>query len=412
MPPFDNLPRVACGPGYQLLQGVRVLDFTGSVSGPYATMMLADMGAEVIKVERRGRGDDCRHWVPPTLDGVSLWFLSVNRNKQSIALDFASADGQAVLQDLIKACDALVCNQPLRVQQKLGFDYDSAARLRPDIVHAAITGFGLTGERADWPGYDLIAEGYGGIMDMTGEPDGEAQKVGAPAADMLAGMDAAFAVVAALYDRRRTGSGHQIDVSLVESMARFLTPWFVDHLGSGAVHRRSGGRASVIAIYQAFETADDPMTLGLGNDTIWRRFWDAVGDPDYGARPEYATNAGRREHRLEIVAHVQALLRTRGRADWLALCQAARVPAGPINRVDEVVEDEHLLERGFFFTADDGRIAAPTVGTGIRIDDAANVPRHNAPALGQHSEAVLSQILGYDAARIQGLKDKKVIQGS
>jgi crotonobetainyl-CoA:carnitine CoA-transferase CaiB-like acyl-CoA transferase len=201
--PMDHLPRVAPGAGWTFLQGVRVLDLTTSVAGPFATLLLADFGADVIKIERRGAGDDTRAWGPPFLDEESLWFISVNRNKRSLALDIARPEGAAVLRELIAKCDVMVLNQPPRVTKKLGIDAGTVRGIRPDILYVSITGYGLDGIRADWPGYDLIAEGYSGIMDMTGEPDGEPQKIGAPAADMLAGQDAAMATMAALFERSR-----------------------------------------------------------------------------------------------------------------------------------------------------------------------------------------------------------------
>src|SRR6185369_12976309 len=258
-----ELPVVSLGQGFRFLTGMRVLDLSTSVAGPYAAMLLGDMGADVVKVERPGAGDDARAWGPPFVDGESAWYLSVNRNKRSVTLDYAPPEGRAVLETLIKASDVVVVNQPTRVQKKLGIDAASCRALRGDLVHVSITGFGLQGQRSDWTCYDLIAEGYSGVMDVTGEPDGPPQKIGAPAADMLAGSDAAFAAVSALFERSRSGKGHSIDVSLVESMTRFLACRIVPYLATQDLPRRSGGKDSVIAIYQVFETADLPLTLGL-----------------------------------------------------------------------------------------------------------------------------------------------------
>jgi crotonobetainyl-CoA:carnitine CoA-transferase CaiB-like acyl-CoA transferase len=403
LPDPSRLP-AAAGRPLDLLAGVRVLDLTGSIAGPYATMLLGDFGAEVLKVERPGQGDDTRAWGPPFLDGESLWFLAVNRNKRSLTLEWGAPEGAAVLRALIARADVMVVNQPPRVLRKLGFDPEQARAIRPDLVYVAITGFGLTGERADWTCYDLIAEGYSGVMDLTGAAGGEAQKVGTPAADMLAGQDAAMAAIAALLARARTGAGRTVDVSLVESMTRFLSCRIVPYLGSGDVPRRSGGKDSVIAIYQAFDTADEPMTLALGNDAIWQRFWQAVGRPDYGERAEFAHNADRRAVREQIVADIQALLRTRPRAHWLGICAAARVPAGPINRVDEVAGDAALHARGLFYAMEaDGR-SIPQVGTGMQFDGAAVAPRLPPPRLGADTEQVLADWLGYDAATVAALR--------
>lgn len=387
--PYHDLPVVRGGQTFGMLDGLRVVDVTTSVAGPYATMLLSDFGAEVIKVERP-HGDDARAWGPPWLDQQALWFTAVNRNKKSVVIDARTPEGKAAMLDLIASADVYVTNQPPSVQRKLGMDYASIKALREDIVFVSITGFGLEGERADLTCYDLIAEGYSGVMDITGAADSGPQKIGTPAADMLAGQDAAMAAMAALFERHKTGKGHLIDVSLVESMTRFLACRISPYLGAGEVPARTGGTDSVIAIYQPFGTADLPMNLGLGNDGIWARFWDAVGDPDYAARPEFATNADRRKCRPEIVARIQEILLTRTRDEWLSLMAKARVPAGPINRVDEVAGDKPLQDRGLFYTyAEDDRMV-PQIGLGIRINDQVATARSAPPLLGAHTAEVLS----------------------
>lgn len=410
--PLFRLPVVTPGLGFDLLQGVRVLDLTTSVAGPFATMLLADLGAEVIKIERPGAGDDARAWGPPFLNGESLWFLSVNRNKQSVALDYSRPEGLEILKSLAVKCDVVVVNQPARVAKKLGVDSGSIRAVREDLIHVSITGFGLDGERADWTCYDLIAEGYSGVMDLTGEADGEPQKIGTPAADMLAGQDAALATVSALLARMRTGKGRTIDISLVDSMTRFLNCRIVPFLGSGELPRRSGGRDSVIAIYQAFHTADEPITLGLGNDNIWKRFWEAVGEPEYGADPKFATNADRRSRRAEIVAHIQELLLRKPRAHWLAILRQARVPAGPINRIDEVAEDLELQRRRVLYRLEAGGRQVPQVGTGFCLDGDANVPRLPPPKLGEHTYAVLGALLETNESRLAALSAAGIIAGA
>lgn len=386
--PLHDLPVVKPSGGLAFFSGIRVVDLTTSVAGPYASMLLADFGAEVIKVERP-EGDDARGWGPPFLNGESLWFAAVNRNKKSVVLDLGNEDDKTRLYKLVASADVFITNQPPSVQKKLGLDHDAIKALREDIIFTSITGFGLDGERADLTCYDLIAEGYSGIMDLTGPAGGEAQKVGAPAADMLAGQDAAMATMAALYDRARTGAGRCIDVSLVESMTRFLSCRLVPFLGSGEIPTRSGGTDSVIAIYQAFETADEPITLGLGNNAIWQRFWTAVGDSAYAARPEFASNAMRRQHRASIVERIQAILITARRDHWLALLAENRVPAGPINTVDAVASDPELQRRGLFYALDDNGRLVPQVGLGIHIDGKSGTARSAPPALGEHSGEIL-----------------------
>jgi crotonobetainyl-CoA:carnitine CoA-transferase CaiB-like acyl-CoA transferase len=410
MLPLDRLPLAPVPGGFALLEGVRVLDFTTSVAGPYCTMLLADMGAEVIKIERPGGGDDARAWGPPFLDGESLWFLSVNRGKASVALDYATPAGREVLLDLARRADVVVVNLVARAQAKLGLDAAALAAVKPDLVHASITGFGLEGTRADRPCYDLIAEGYSGVMDLTGEPASDPQKVGTPAADLLSGMDAAYAIVCALFDRARTGRGHVIDVAMVESMTRFMAPRLVPYLGSGEVPRRSGAKDSVIAVYQVFNTADLPLTLGLGNDAIWKRFWQAVGRPERAAEARFASNADRRAARAEIVAEIQGLLKARPRDEWLALFAAASVPAGPIYRADEVTQDEALLARGLFYAMQDGERRIPQVGVGVHVDGTAGYHRRAPPRLGADAARVLRDVLGYDAERIRALREQKIIE--
>ncbi len=390
--PMDALPKRRPGSGFTLLKGIRVIDLTTSIAGPYATMLLADMGAEVIKIERPGGGDDTRAWGPPFLDGESLWFASVNRGKKSVVLDLTHDQGKAQMASLVAGADVVVTNQPPRVQKKLGLDYQTLKAHRPDLVFTSITGFGLTGERADLACYDLIAEGYSGIMDLTGAADSEPQKIGAPAADMLAGQDAAMATIAALFDRQRNGKGHLVDVALVDSMTRFLSPRLSSYLGSGVAATRSGGTDSVIAIYQAFETADKPITLGLGTNGIWARFWQALGEAEYATREGFGSNAERRERRGEIVADIQSRLKTKSQSEWLDIFSAARVPAGPINAVDDVAADKALQDRGLFYALQDGDRVMPQIGLGIQIDSTCAVAQSMPPTYGQHTEQVLDDL--------------------
>ena len=410
MTPAQRLPADPGGEAFALLRGVRVLDLTTSIAGPYATLLLADFGAEVVKVERPGTGDDARHWGPPFLDGASLWFLSVNRNKRSLALDYGRPEGHGLLLDLVRQSDVVVLNQVPRVQAKLGTDHATLRAVRPDLIHVSLTGFGLTGAHADRPCYDLIAEGLSSVMDLTGEAGREPQKVGTPAADLLAGMDAALATVAALFERARTRRGHQIDVSLVESMTRFMAPRLVTYLGSGELPRRSGAKDSVVAIYQTFETADDPITLAVGNNAIWQRLCRALGEPAMAEDPRFGTNADRRAVRPALIARIQEILSTRGRDQWLALFAEHGVPAGPIYRPDEVAADPKLLERGLFYrmTRPDGR-EIPQVNTGIHVDGVANTPRLPPPDLAEHGIEILRSLLGKSDDEIARLQAAGII---
>lgn len=409
MLPSDLLTPVAQDAPLNFLDGIRVLDLTTSIAGPHATLMLADLGATVVKVERPGSGDDARAWGPPFLDGESLWFLSVNRNKQSITLDYSRPEGLAVLHGLAAVADVIVVNQVPRGQLKLGIDHETLKALNPRLIHVSITGFGLTGPARDRPCYDLIAEGYSGVMDLTGEAGQDPQKVGTPAADLLSGSDAALAVLAALIGRNRTGAGQAIDVAMIASMTRFMSPRLVSYLGSGELARRSGGKDSVIAIYQAFDTADAPLTLGLGNNAIWLRFCAAVGRPELGDDARFADNVGRRAGRAEIVAKIQAILIEHPRDYWLDLLTHARVPVGPINRLDEVAGDAALAERGMFYRVSRDGVNLPQVGLGIRFNGNSHTYRKPPPRLGEHTDAVLGDWLAYDPARIAAVRDAGVL---
>jgi crotonobetainyl-CoA:carnitine CoA-transferase CaiB-like acyl-CoA transferase len=407
--PLDKLPAPPGGAPLALLKGVTVLDLTTSIAGPYASQLLGDMGAEVIKVERPGKGDDCRAWGPPWLDGESLWFLSVNRNKQSVTLDYTLEAGRAVLHDIVRKVDVVIVNLTDRVQKKLGVDHVSLSALRADVVHVTISGFGLKGARKDFPCYDLIAEGYSSVMDLTGEAESAPQKVGTPAADLIAGMDAAYATLAALFDRQRSGKGHKIDIAMIDSMTRFMSPRIVPYLGSGIVPHRTGARDSVISVYQTFDTQDRPITLGLGNDGIFKRFWQAVGQPAVADDPHYATNAQRCEARAGLVAEIQKVLLTQPREYWLKLFVEHKVPAGPVNSADEVASDPELIARGLFYTARDEGRRIPQVGLGIVIDDGNASYRSAPPRLGEHNESVLGGWLGYSREQIEQLKSQKAI---
>ncbi|MBD9472068.1 CoA transferase [Achromobacter sp. ACM01] len=410
MTPQENLPYADSQKnGLELLAPLRVLDLTTSIAGPYATQLLADLGATVLKVEKPGAGDDTRAWGPPFLQDVSLWYLSVNRNKHSLTLDVSQPEGREVLDGLLAQSDVLVLNMVPRVQRKLGLDYDSLKAAYPALIHASLTGFGLTGPRSDFPCYDLIAEGYAGIMDLTGELESAPQKVGTPAADLLAGQDLALAVLAAYIARGQHGRGTQIDISMQSSMTRFVSPRLLPYLGSGELPRRSGGKDSVIAIYQVFGTADDPLSLGLGNDRIWQRFWQAVGDPAFGARAEFASNAHRRTHREAIVTRIAELLRAQPRAHWLALFAEHSIPAGPINRLDQVAQDPDLLDKGLIYRARASNGAIPQVGLGIGFDGSQHVHRKSPPALGEDTDDVLRGWLGYAGPRIDALRERGVI---
>ncbi len=407
--PVFDLPLRQPRSGFTLLKGVRVLDLTTSIAGPYATMLLSDFGAEVIKIERPGVGDDSRNWGPPFLDGKSLWHASVNRNKKSVSLDYGSGPGRKAFEELVRKCDVLVTNQLPKVRAKLNTDYETLSALNPALVYASVTGFGTTGARSSWACYDIIAEGYSGVMEVTGEAENDPQKIGTPAGDLLAGEDAALSCVAALFHARSTGKGHYIDVSMVESMTRFLIPRATVYLGSGEEPCRTGAKDSVIAIYQTFRTSDSYITLALNSDPVWYRFWEVVGDKGYGTEERFRDNAGRRAARPELVQKIQDLLLTRTGAEWLKLFNDNGVPAGPILTVRQTTEDEGLLDRGMFFATEAGGCLIPQVGLGIHIDGSDAGFRTPPPEFGQDTDAVLGSLLDYGESRLEELRSAGAI---
>lgn len=393
----------------QALSGIKVLDLSTSIAGPYGCQILADFGAEVIKIEKPGGGDDSRAWGPPFLDGESLWYLSVNRNKSSVVIDMSSQEGQSLLHDLIKNTDILVTNFLPRLQKKLSVDYDTLKEINPQLIHMSLTGFGLEGARSSFPCYDLIAEGYSGVMDMTGEIDQDPQKVGTPAADLLAGMDLALAALAAVLQRQKDGQGHCVDIAMIDSMTRFMAPRLMSYLGSGILPRRDGAKDSVIAIYQVFQTEDEPITLGLGNDSIWKRFWDALEEPGFIYDPRFATNVDRRACRTELVREIQSRLLKKPRAHWLNLFQTSGIPSGPINRLDQISSDPEMHQRGMFYEVERDGVRIPQVGFGIRMDGDTAFCKKAPPKLGEDSERILSSWLNKSNADINDLLNKGVI---
>ena len=404
-----HLPSPTHNHCFSALQNIKVLDFSTSVAGPYGCQLLADFGAEVVKIEKPITGDDARGWGPPFLDNESLWFLSVNRNKSSVVIDMALDEGKALFNKLICEADVLVTNLLPKVQKKLKIDFESLKTLNPQLIHASLTGFGLEGKRSNFPCYDLIAEGYSGVMDMTGEISQDPQKIGTPAADLLAGMDLALATMAALLQRAKDHQGHAIDIAMVDSMTRFMTPRLISYLGSGELPRRDGAKESVIAIYQVFQTADEPITLGLGNDAIWKRFWSALNDPEYINDPKYTSNADRRKLRQQLVQAIQERLLKQPKAYWLDLFQSNNIPAGPINRLDQISSDAEMFQRGMFYSLNNKSSEIPQVGLGIQIDGQQSFCSKPPPKLGADTSMILEKWLNLSNLEIENLISKNII---
>ncbi|WP_245645431.1 CaiB/BaiF CoA transferase family protein [Pseudonocardia acaciae] len=390
------------------LSGIRVVDLSTSYAGPTATMYLADLGAEVIKVERPGRGDDARGWGPPFTGGTSAWFASANRNKRSVVLDLRSPGARRVLHRLLAAADVFVENLNPAKLDGLGL---SPRRLRaryPRLVYCALSGFGLDGPDATLPGYDLVAQARSGLMSVTGAADGAPQRVSTALSDIVAGMSAALAITAALRRQERTGLGDLVDVALLESDLALMAPRIAAFLAGEPEPRPSGGTDSVLAVYQPFATEDRPIVLAVGSEAIWRRLCDTLGLDGLADDPALASNAGRRAERERIVDAIQRRLRTAGAEEWLERLAAAGVPAAPVQRLAEVVADRQVAARGSVLRLDGADGPHFAVRSPWRLA-AADPPARPAPPLGADTEAVLREH-GFSDDEIDGLASEGAVQ--
>lgn len=388
------------------LSGIKVLDLTRVLAGPWTGQLLADLGAEVIKVERPGSGDDTRQWAPPSLpDGTAAYYLAANRGKQSLTVDITQPAGQAIVRQLAAEADVLLENYKVGGLKKYGLDYDSLRALNPGLVYCSITGFGQTGPYAELPGYDYIVQGMSGLMSITGPADGEPHKVGVAVTDLFTGLYAANAVQAALLSRYRTGEGQHIDMALFDCSLAMLANVNMNWLVGGEVPPRLGNAHPNIVPYQVFRTAGDShFILACGNDKQFRAICELIGLPQLAADERFASNPLRVRHRDLLVPQLAEAFLTRGRDEWLKLLDAAGVPCGPINTVDEAFADPQIRFREMELHLKDAQGQdVPQVACPIKMSG--TPPRYDAPPpkLGQHTDSVLSA-LGYDAAAIAQLK--------
>ncbi len=394
-----------------LLAGIRVIDLTRVLAGPFCTMLLGDLGADVIKVEVPGRGDDTRQWGPPfTPHGESAYFLSANRNKRSLTLNLKSEQGLRILRELIAKSDVLIENFRAGTLEGWGLDYDSLQRVRPGLIYCTITGYGYTGPYRQRPGYDFIVQAMSGLMSVTGPVEGEPFRAGVAIADLASGIFACNAVLAALFARERSGRGQRIDISLLDCQLALMSYVASNYLVSGEPPKRYGNTHPNIVPYQAFQASDGYFAFAAGNDAQWDKFCGEVGRPDWATDPRFVTNPARLENRVALVELLNELFAGRTVSAWLALCEQIGLPAGPINSIDQVLADPQVLARGMRLEvahATEGNL--PILGSPLAIPTTPAEVRLAPPTLGQHTEDILGELLGYDQAAIAALRQAGVV---
>jgi glutaryl-CoA transferase len=383
------------------LAGLRVLELARILAGPWAGQILADLGADVVKVERKGTGDDTRGWGPPFVAAVdgghlgSAYFHGTNRGKRSIELDFESPEGQRIVKKLAARSDVLIENFKVGGLKKFGLDYASLAPQCPRLVYCSVTGFGQTGPYASRAGYDLMAQGMGGIMSLTGTADGEPTRAGVPIADIFTGVYSVVGILAALTERERTGRGTLVDTALVDSQVGVLANQALNYLVTGTVPKRQGNSHPNIVPYQVFQVADGHIIIATGNDSQYVKLCNVLGAPQLAEQSEYRDNKGRLAHREQLVGQLTELTKRMKSADLLAQLEAVGVPAGPINDLDHVFADPQVVDRGMRLelasdAAKDGKI--PGVRTPIMIGGRPMASDRPSPRLGEHTADILREI--------------------
>jgi crotonobetainyl-CoA:carnitine CoA-transferase CaiB-like acyl-CoA transferase len=387
------------------LDGLLIVDLTRVLSGPYCTMLLADMGARVIKIEQPGCGDDTRGWGPPFLGDESAYFLSVNRNKESLTLDLKQPDARRILAQLLDRADVLVENFRPGTMERLGFGYETVSARWPSVVYASISGFGQTGPRRDQPGYDAVIQAEAGLMSITGEAGGPALRLGVAIADIVSGMFAAQGIAMALLARARSGRGQLVDIGMLDSTAALLTYQAANYFATGRAPERLGNRHPTIVPYETFEAADGEFVLAVGNDDLWKRLCSVMGLAGLADDPRFATNRGRVQHYGELEPILVERLRTRTRAEWIASLNAEGVPCGAVRDVAEVLNDPQLSARAMIESVEHATLGTVRVlGVPIKLSATPGAVRTAPPTLGQHTDQILRTDLGLTDAEITRLR--------
>ncbi|MFN2646580.1 MAG: CaiB/BaiF CoA transferase family protein [Burkholderiales bacterium] len=402
------------------LSHIRVLDLSRVLAGPWASQNMADLGAEVIKIERPGSGDDSRAFGPPWIKDAagrdtkdSAYFSSANRGKKSVTLNIAAAEGQSIARELAKKADVLIENYKFGDLGRYGLAYDDVRAINPRIVYCSVTGFGHTGPYRERPGYDFMIQGMGGMMSVTGEPDdvpgGGPQRAGVPIADIITGMYASIAICAALAYRERSGKGQQLDLALLDSQIALLAYQNTNYFATGVAPKRIGNLHPNIVPYQPFRCADGDVILACGNDNLYRKFCEAAGCPELASDARFATNAKRVENRAELTRLLGAIFKQRSKREWLERLEAAGVPNGPINDVAQVYEEPQVKARAVRRELKHGAGAVlPVAASPMRFSETPVEYRQAPPLLGEHTEEVL-RALGKTDAEIARLRAEKVI---
>jgi formyl-CoA transferase/CoA:oxalate CoA-transferase len=391
------------------LAGFTIVDLTRVLSGPYCTMVLADLGARVIKVEHPGKGDDTRHWGPPFLGKESAYFLSINRNKESVTVDFKPSEGRVVLERLIAQADVFVENFRPGTIDRAGLGWDAMHARFPRLVYASIAGYGQTGPRRDEAGYDAVMQAEGGLMSVTGDPDRPGYRLGVAITDMVAGLYCAQGITAALLARERSGVGQRVDIGMLDTTAALLTYQAANWFATGRIPPRQGNRHATIAPYETFTTMDGDIVIAVGNDQTWRKFCPVIGLPELAADPRFSTNKDRMEHYDAMRPPIDAAFRTKTSAEWIAILNAAGVANGEVRNIGQMLNDPQLEAREMIRTLMHPTVGATRViGAPIKLSENQATVRTPPPVLGQHTDAVLAEI-GYDESAIRDLRARAVI---
>ncbi len=394
----------------QALSDIRVLDLSRILAGPYATMLLADLGAEVIKVEQPEVGDGTRHWGPPWLGPFSAYYLSVNRNKRSITVDLKTDEGREIIRSLVTKSDVLVENFKVGTMKRLGLDYETLSELNPELIYCSITGYGQDGPYRDRPGYDFMIQAHGGIMSITGPKEGPPYKVGVAIVDVTAGLFAVNAILAALHYRERTGQGQYIDIALLDAQVAWLVNVAQNYFATGQPPKRYGNAHPNIVPYETFETADGFLALAVGADTQFQRLCHVIQRPDLWEDERYRTNAGRVTHRVELIPELQRVFKTRTTDAWMQALVEANIPASPINDIPTVFSDPQVLHRRMAQTIHHPEVGDLTLlGPVPKLSLTPAEIRTPPPLLGEDTETILKELLGFDDKTLADLRTKGIV---